>query len=110
MDKHAARVLDFPRVLELLAESAQTPQGGDLCREVRSASSAMKTRELLLEVADFTELVDELGAPPLAGLKRKLSPFGLTARMPSSVITSSVPFTGFRPGPSCPESPPLNAA
>lgn len=70
MNRHAAQVLGFNRLLEILAGEAKTPQGGDACLELSAADSPARARELLSELADFGALVEELGWPPLDGVSR----------------------------------------
>jgi DNA mismatch repair protein MutS2 len=70
LDRHAARVLDYLRILEVLAGEARTPQGGDLLRTLSTASAPAEARERLAESEAFSSLVETLGWPPVEGMER----------------------------------------
>lgn len=67
MDLHAAKVLDFGRVLSLLAGETATPMGGQRVLDITKESSYERGLELLDELDAFTLLVASLGEPPLSG-------------------------------------------
>lgn len=85
MNRHAAGVLGFARLLEHLAQEARTPQGNDACQAIRDADTLLKAEELLQELSDFEALVDELGYPPLDGVGR-IEPFLDSARTPGACL------------------------
>lgn len=70
MNSHAAVVLGFDRLLGVVASEAKTPQGRDACLEIEAARSPARARELLDELEAFSNLVEELGYPPLDGVTR----------------------------------------
>jgi DNA mismatch repair protein MutS2 len=71
MEEHAARVLEFPRVVELVAREARTEPGRERCRRLTpdaAAGAAALTAELK-RVSRFMELVAAVGPVPFAGIR-----------------------------------------
>ena len=69
MNHHAGEVLEFPRVLSLLAEGAETPQGRAWCLALAPLPPPEAAREVLDEVAALGQLEPELGLPPTGGMQ-----------------------------------------
>jgi DNA mismatch repair protein MutS2 len=68
MDAHTLELLDFHKVMELLATYAASSLGRDLARALEPSTDLAKIRG---EIALVTEMVDAIGAgqaPPFAGL------------------------------------------
>ncbi len=65
MDRHAAKVLDFGRVLEALSGLSLTPQGKSACAEVTTASGFDEAVRLLDELEAFGMLTRAIGTPPI---------------------------------------------
>ena len=61
MSRHTEEVLEFPRVLGLLAEGAETPQGRDLCLALMPLGTPDAARGTLGEVEALGRLEPELG-------------------------------------------------
>jgi DNA mismatch repair protein MutS2 len=69
MDAHAAKVLDFNRLLGYLAQGAKTPQGARACLQVAVASAPEEATERLVELTGFSHLVAEAGFAPVDGMR-----------------------------------------
>ena len=69
MDCHTGEVLGFPRVLGLLAEGAETPQGRARCLALAPLPAPEVAREVLDEVAALGRLEPERGLPPTGGMQ-----------------------------------------
>ncbi|MBI5017465.1 MAG: Smr/MutS family protein [Deltaproteobacteria bacterium] len=69
MDAHTLDVLDFPRIRELLAEGAQSPQGADLCLRLEPATSRYAAERALEELQALWDWESKAGPPPTSGLQ-----------------------------------------
>ena len=67
MDFHAAKVLDYGRVLSLLSRETSTPKGGERALGLTKESSYERGLALLDELDAFAVLVGSIGQPPLSG-------------------------------------------
>lgn len=70
MDAHTLEVLDFPRIRELLAEGARSPQGADLCRRLAPAGRREAAERAMAELQALVDLEPSAGLPPTGGLER----------------------------------------
>ena len=70
METHAARVLEFSRLAELVARHARTRDGQDAIRRLSPfpPSSFFELPATLARIARFMELVSDYGPVPLAGI------------------------------------------
>ena len=68
MDRHTLEVLDFPRVLEILAEGARSPQGRDRCLGLAPAPTLEEARRAQAELRELRSLEPDLGPPPTGGM------------------------------------------
>jgi DNA mismatch repair protein MutS2 len=85
MDEHTLHVLGFFKVLDLLTEGAQSPQGADVCRSLRPARDAASALLALRELEELARAEPVLGPPPLAGIQRVES-FLEQARVPGTAL------------------------
>ncbi|MBI5446152.1 MAG: endonuclease MutS2 [Deltaproteobacteria bacterium] len=85
MSERTLRVLGFHRILELLAEGAESPQGTDVCLSLRPAPGLSAAQRLLDEVGELLRLEPTLGLPRLAGLHR-VEPVLDTARVAGACL------------------------
>ncbi len=84
-DERTLHVLDFFRILEVLAEGARSPQGRALCGTVRPFPDPEAAREALAEVEALGRLEPDMGLPPVGGL-REIGPHLRTARKAGVVL------------------------
>lgn len=87
MEQHAARVLEFHRVVELVARGARTEPGRERCRGLTpdpGAGAAALTAELK-RVSRFMELTAAAGPVPFAGI-RALNAFLDAVRIEESYL------------------------
>lgn len=68
MDARTLRVLEFPKILELLAAEASTTLGAAACRALRPRSDRGWIERRLDETSEARSLLASFGAPPFGGL------------------------------------------
>ena len=68
MERHTLEVLDFPRIRDLLAREAGSPQGRDLCLALEPAPTLEGARRAQEELRSLAELEPVLGPPPTSGM------------------------------------------
>lgn len=68
MDTRTLRVLEFPKILELLAAEASTTLGAAACRALRPRSDPGWIERRLEETSEARALLGRLGTPPFGGL------------------------------------------
>ena len=68
MDTRTLRVLEFPKILELLAAEASTTLGAAACRSLRPRSDPGWIERRLEETSEARALMASLGTPPFGGL------------------------------------------
>lgn len=61
----AQAAIEWPRLLERLAERAMSPRGKEACKSMRLAASVAGARRLLDETAELIELIRQGGSVPL---------------------------------------------
>jgi DNA mismatch repair protein MutS2 len=68
MDARTLRVLEFPKITEMLAAEAATSLGAAHCRALRPRADAAWVGRRLEETEQARKLIGTLGAPPFGGL------------------------------------------
>ncbi len=86
MDESVLEKLQFGRVRTLLGDRCGSSLGRELCARIAPATSITQVERWLAQVRELQEVVEEIGLPPLGGVKdiRKIiggsaSPAGLEA-------------------------------
>jgi len=67
MDERTLRVLDYPKIREMLAEAARSSPGKRRALAINPATQLARIRDWLAETSEAVELTDRFGSFPLAG-------------------------------------------
>ncbi len=68
MDARSLRVLEFPKILQLLADQAATSMGKQRALQLKPSTDEQWIRRRLQETSQARELLAQVGFPPLGGV------------------------------------------
>lgn len=80
LDAHARRVLEFDKVVALLAARALTAPGRELAEALRPAATPQEARARLADTGEARRLLDREGEPPFEGVGDLRPVLGRAAR------------------------------
>lgn len=69
MDTHALKVLEFEKVLQMLAAHAATEMGAAVARDLAPADTLLEAERRQTETAEARQLLDSFGGMPFGGAK-----------------------------------------